>query len=136
MTRAIDWALTRNAWLLRKISRQRRAVTLSFAILGDRCIHSKRLRRCTWTVLLLLALASFSVRQILSAYLLFAALFLIAATVSAVFVTLDYIIGLGIDWVVAEMRGAFSVARHFAAIPARVPASVRRRVLQKSYRER
>jgi len=72
-------------------------------------------------------LASFSVRQILAAYLLFAAMFLIAALAIGAFIALDYMLDLGIGWVLSEGRAAFSVVHQFLSVSAPVRVSTKER---------
>lgn len=99
-------------------------------------LRSKRTHRLAWAALFLASLASFSVREILAAYLIFTALFLAAATAIAIFIAFDYVLDLGIGWAFSELRAAISVVYHFAAVPARVSASVKGQVSQSYYRER
>lgn len=69
---------------------------------------------------------SFAVDQLLAAYLIFAVLFLVAATGIVLFLALDHLIDLGVGWLLSEVRGAFSMIRHLVIVPARAPASGKR----------
>jgi hypothetical protein len=126
VTRQINGAVA-GSETLRKMWQQRRVLT---------ALRSKRVHRLAWAALFLASLASFSVRDILAAYLLFTAVFLTAATAIAIFIAFDYVLDLGIGWVFFELRAALSVVYHFAAVPARVSASAKGQVSQSYYRGR
>ena len=126
MTRKIDGAVA-GSEILRKMWQQRRVLT---------ALRSKRVHRLAWATLFLASLASFSVRDILAAYLLFTAMFLAAATAIAIFIAFDYVLDLGVGWVFSEFRAALSVVYHFAAVPAPVSTSAKGQVSHSFYRER
>ena len=127
MGSATDRAIARSAWIFRKIWRQLHTFTPFLTVLSSHCVQSKRIRRWTCAATFLASLASFSVRQILAAYLLFAAMFLIAALAIGAFIALDYMLDLGIGWVLSEGRAAFSVVHQFLSVSAPVRVSTKER---------
>lgn len=124
MTSKINGALA-GSEILRKMWQQGRVLT---------ALRSKRVHRLVWATVFLASLACFSTREILAAYLIFTAMFLVVATAIAIFIAFDYVLDLGVGWVFSELRAALSVVGHFAAIAASASASAKEHILHSYYR--